>query len=104
MEAKIEKLQTVAKELAEVLHSARYFISWCEHHVVEIDDEQIAEEYGSSMRAFFKKSKAALENYKTIEKLQEEIKELKHFKDSHVGLWATDIEPEDKTNFFRIKK
>lgn len=35
--------------------------------------------------------------------IDEMIKSLEHHKDTTVGLWATDIEPEDKTNFFQIE-
>lgn len=30
------------------------------------------------------------------------VKELQHFKDSSVGLWCTDKEPRNKTNFWRL--
>ena len=32
------------------------------------------------------------------------LKDLQHFQDCHIGLWATDKEPEDKENFFQITK
>lgn len=35
--------------------------------------------------------------------ISEKIKELQHFKDSVIGLWATDKEPENKDLFFQIK-
>ena len=34
--------------------------------------------------------------------IESHYKELTHFKDTSIGLWATDIEPKDKTNFFQI--
>jgi len=35
--------------------------------------------------------------------ISEQIKELQHFKDSYIGLWATDNEPENKELFFQLK-
>ena len=36
------------------------------------------------------------------EAAEKELKGLRHFKDSSVGLWCTDKEPQDKTNFFQL--
>jgi hypothetical protein len=31
------------------------------------------------------------------------VEDLEHFKNTTIGLWATDKEPNDKTDFFRIE-
>ena len=38
-----------------------------------------------------------------LREITEYVKDLQHFKDVHIGLWATDREPEDKALFFQIK-
>ena len=37
-----------------------------------------------------------------IKELFDELKELRHYRDTTIGLWATYKEPEDKTGFFRL--
>lgn len=37
-----------------------------------------------------------------IREIEEYLKDLQHFRNTHVGLWATDKEPTDKSDFFQI--
>ena len=38
-----------------------------------------------------------------VKVLIDKIRDLKHYKDTTENLWATDIEPENKDNFFQLK-